>query len=347
MISKRIYIIIGVIAILLFLAVTAFVVAYKKTHNTDKQGAEEQQPKAVLLSEEKVVSPLSSIKGDAIWFFTNKAKLFRVNVDGTNLTEYPLPAVGGTLLHADWPLAGQDFIATLWYDNKTNKFFYNDEGKKWTPLPPNIQNFSWLPDGRRIVYIWQTSDQLRQQLNLSNADASGYRVISENIFWPDFKVSASPNGREALLVRTKPEGEVNKIYKASLETGKIDTIIGEGVNLDAVWLPEGQKFIFAQAAEYGRSRLFLYDFASKSQTPLNLTTSLNKVVIDKKGLTLYAAQASSDNRGDNFYRLDLASLKQEQLSVASSNLWVKSLHLAEDKLFFVDSREDKLYVIQK
>lgn len=156
----------------------------------------------------------------------------------------------------------------------------------------------------------------------------------------------SQDGKSALLIRSKPEGDVNKIYKANLETGEIEIVLGEGKNIDAVWLPNGQKFIFVQDASTV-PKLFLYNLITHSQTDLGLSVTLDKVAVDRDGKYAYAATSKADSLGSIFYRLDLASLKQEEFFAPTSELRVRSLGLASDKLFFVSSQDSKLYLIQK
>ena len=348
MVNKRIYLILAGIVILIALGISAFVLAVKKTReNKPQETSQQSQGQLKLLADEEVVSPVPSVSANAIWYFTPKGRLFRVNVDSTDLTEYPLPSINGTVKRVDWALSGNDFILTSTQNGQETKYYYSDNDKKYSVLPKNIQNFDWLPDGRRIVYIWRSGDNLHQQLAFANADASGFKIVTDKIFWPDFKVIASPDGEEVLLIRSQIEGSINKIYKANLATGQIEIVISEGRNLDALWLNSGQKFIFVQTGNSGQARLFLYNLSSRSQTDLNLSATLDKVIVDPQGKYLYAAQPKTNDSSDAILKLDLATLAQEVFFDPEEDLRARNLNLAGDKVFFVNARDGKLYVIQK
>jgi len=67
--------------------------------------------------------------------------------------------------------------------------------------------------------------------------------------------------------------------------------------------------------------------ASHQVADLNLTTSLDKAVIDASSKTLYAAVSKPGNAGDTFVKIDLTTLKQESYFEPDKNVKVKSLML--------------------
>lgn len=342
--NKRLLVIISIISLLIILIIVGLTFAVKKTRqsSTDEQTSKLQVKK---LLDEEAVSAVASLNNDAIWFFNRKAELFRVALDGSNLTQHPLPPISGEVKQVSWPENDSGFIITVVLEGLEYKYYYDSEQKKYTVLPANIQNFDWLPDNKRIAYIWRSGDNIHQQLAVANADASGYKIITEKIFWPDFKVAVSSNGKEVLLVRSNLDGPINKIYKANLETGQIDIVVEEGKNLSALWVNAGNRFIFERAGADADTKLFLHDFASNRLTDLNIPTFLNKVFVDPEGKFLYAAVPKKDSIGEVFVKLDLASFKQEIYFDPSEDLQVYNLVFIANKLFFINTKDNKLYSI--
>lgn len=342
--SKKIVILLGII---ILLSVGAGLLLLYGKNNSNKNAVEQVQPEIKKLIDDEAISPIPSYDGSAIWYFTSKTKLFRINTDGSGLSEFPLPALAtGNLKLTFWPSTGNDFIAVTSDSLGEMKNYYDSAQKKYVTLPLNIQSFDWLPDGKRIAYVWKSGDNIHQQLVIANADGTGYRAVKD-VFWPDLMVKVSPLGKESLLIRSKPEGDANKIYLANMETGGIETVVDQGKNLGALWLPGGEKFIFAQDSITGVPRLFLYNFSSKQVVDLNLSTALDKVVIDKDGKYLYAAQAKKDNTGDEFVKLDLATFKLEPYFDPGQDIRAKNLNLANSTIYFINTRDNKIYYINK
>lgn len=337
--NKKIIIIIGLIVLLSLTAGILLLIAGRKPKAVPQP--QQQTVEIKKLVDEPVISPIPSYDQAAIWYFTEEGRLFRINVDGTGLSEYPLPSLGLLQLSAAlWPKTGNDFIALTSGDLGIEKKYYDNQNKQYTDLARNIQSLDWLPDGRRIVYVWKSGDNIHQQLVIANADGSGYKIIKE-VFWPDLAVVASPGGKQVLLLR-------NKIYLADLETGDIQTVIEEGKNLAAVWLSNGSRFIFSQAQEGNSNpKIFLYNLSSKLQLDLNLNTHLNKIIIDSEGKILYAAVPKQDNTGDEFWKVDLATLKQEKFFEPPVGVRAKNLQLTNSALYFVNQNDSKLYYITR
>src|SRR6185436_4080042 len=162
--------------------------------------------------DEAVISPAAAYDNNSIWYFNSEGRLFKSNTDGSNLSEYPLPSLpSGSLKQVLWPKAGSDFIAVANSSGQTAKYYYNSANKVFTNLANNIQWVDWLPDGKRIAYIWQSDDKKTQSLVVSNADGTVFKTVTP-VFWPDLALKASPDGKTVLMYRTNIVGDVNKIY---------------------------------------------------------------------------------------------------------------------------------------
>lgn len=341
--NKRLIIIVSVIVLILALIgiVLFFVVKQQQPQ------AEQTEPGIKKVLDETVISPVTSFDGNAIWYFNSEGRLFRVNRDGSGLSEFSLPALpSGFLKKVLWPKTGSDFMAIIGSGSDEIKSYYNSTQKINVSLPLNIQSIDWLPDSKRVAYIWKSADGVHQQLVTANADGTGFRTIKD-VFWPDLAVKADSSGKTVLLYRLSLQGDVNKIYSANLETGEISTVVDSGKNISAAWLPAGNRFVFAQTSLTAYPELYLYDFTNRQAVELSLNTTLDKITFDIDGKYMYAAVPSKDNTGDIFVKMDLTSFKQEIYFEPDQNIRATGLFLAGSQLYFVSSQDQKLYTIEK
>ncbi len=295
--------------------------------------------------DEQVIAPVPAFNNSSIWYFNRQGQLFRVNIDGSGLSEFPLPALLGNLHAVLWPKVGTDFLAMSFEGTQDQIQYYNNTSKIYINLPSNIQSIDWMPDGQRVLYIWKSSDNQHQSLILANADGTGFTTIKD-VFWPDLIVKASPDGTKALLYRSTIEGDVNKIYLVDIMTGEITVAVDAGKNLEAKWL-SADKFVYAQSTGKAFAKVFLYDMTAKSSLDLNLMTGLDKILADQQDKFIYASVPKSDNSGDTFIKLDLSSLKQEVYFQPTTAIRGVNLMLLGNTLYFVNSSDGKLYSIEK
>lgn len=342
---NRRFIIIAIIGGLILLLIGGSLVWAVKIQNRSKSTPVVTTPQIKKIVDSQIISPIPAAASAGIWYFNSDGRLFRVNPDGTDVREYPLPAQNNTVKKILWPASGEDFIALTFGSSGETKSYYSSQKKIYVNLPANIKSLDWLPDSRRIAYIWQSGDNQRQQLAVANADGTGFSSVKE-VFWPDLQVKASPDGKTVLLYRAKLEGSINKIYAANLTTGEITTIIDQGKNLEAMWI-SNSRFLFTQAAITAQPRLYLYDLSLHQATDLDINAILDKVTVSKDGQTLYAAVPRKDGSGDDFVTMDLVNFKRDNYFTPSESVKAKNLIVIGNSLFFVDATDSKLYTISK
>lgn len=317
----------------------------------NKQNAQETDtstsPQLVKLSDETMFSPVASFDNNAIWYFTEAGRLFRINTDGTGMTEYPIPALGtnATLRRVLWPKSGSDFIAVSLSQQEEVKSYYNSTAKLYTRLPANVQSIDWMPDSRRIAYIWRTANGLNQQLVIASSDGSGF-VPVKDVFWPDLQIKVAPDGLSALLYRSQIQGGVNKIYGINLVTGEMYTVVDQGESLAAMWISP-TRFIFSQSSVTDYPRIYLYDTSTKKATDLGINTSLDKVTADFEGRIIYAATPKKDSSGDKFVSVDLTSFAITDYFSPEGVVSAKNLLVINTEVYFINTADNKLYTIVK
>ena len=334
--NRRLIIIIIIIILLIFGGVVFYSMTKKQPANVENQAP--LQIRKVL--DEAVISPVGAYDNNSIWYFNTEGRLFKANTDGSNISEYPLAALPkGILKSTLWPKTGSDFISIAAEGSKIYKDYFDGAGKFFINLAENIQWIEWLPDGKRVVYVWQSDDKKTQQLVMANADGSGYKTIA-SLFWPDLALKASPDGETVLMYRSKIEGDTNKIYAANLTTGVISTFVDAGKNTGALWLPVGNKFLYAQSP-----KIYLFDVLNKQSKDLNLNTTLDKVAVDASAKYIYAAVPKLDKTGDYFVKVNLSSNISENYFVPDSEVRAKNVMLIGNTVYYTDSRDNKLYMI--
>ncbi|MBX4191620.1 MAG: hypothetical protein KW804_02375, partial [Candidatus Doudnabacteria bacterium] len=224
------------------------------------------------ITNDVVISPVSAIDNQSIWYFNSEGRLFEIGTEGQDLVEFPLTSFpSGSLVQTLWPKTGFDFIMVTRSGPNLIRTHYNSTSKLLTTLPSNVQWLEWLPDGKRVAYVWQSGDNKSQQLVLANADGSGFKTVT-SVFWPDLALKSSDDGKTVLMYRTERVDNVNKIYAINLDSAVISTLVDSGNNLSAKWINKN-KFIYSQP-----NKIFLYDITTGQSKDLDLNSTVEKVV---------------------------------------------------------------------
>jgi len=338
--NKRLIIIILIAILILSTIAGLLYMAVQKQQKPVETSSGQLQMKMLL--DEAIVSPVASFDNNAIWYFNKEGRLFRVNTDGSNLSEFPLPKITPEELvkNVIWPKLGSDFIAIT---ASGAKKYFDSIQKVYVSLPGNIKYLDWMPDGKRIVYLWQTQDGKKQQIVLSNADSSGYKAIGD-VFWSDLAIKLSPDGTQALMWRGETQ-DVNKIYSIDLLTGKITTLVEKGKNIGAYWISP-TKFLFADKNDVF-PRLSMFDTATKQITDLKVNTNLDKTTADRDGKNLYLAVPKKDNSSDIFMKINLENNQSETYFEPAAGVKASNLLFIGDSLYFTNSADGKYYTISK
>jgi len=336
-----------IVAGIIILGLVALALLWAVNRQNQEQPQVQSGPSLVKVSDNAMVSPIQSFNNNAVWFFSPDGKLFRINTDGTGLEEQPIPSLGlnTNVRRVLWPKNGSDMIVVSLSGSTEVKDFYSNASKIYTRLAPNIQSIDWMPDSRRIAYIWRSADGQSQQLVIANSDGTGF-VPVKDVFWPDLQVKVAPTGLSALLYRSQIQGGVNKIYSVDLTSGVITTVVDQGENLSAHWITP-TRFLFSQSSVTDYPRIYMYDTSTNKATDLGINTSLDKVVTDFEATTLYVATPKKDNTGDKFVAVDLTSFAITDYFEPEGVVSAKNLLMISTGLYFINTTDNKLYTIMK
>jgi hypothetical protein len=298
------------------------------------------------ISEQVVISPINSYDNDALWYGSNDGGIFWYNILQGSETKYPTPQPqGSNFLSIYWPSTGSDFIIKGDNAGQNIYSYYNYAEKKYYPLPANIQYLDWLPDAKKIVIVWKAADG-KASLVISNADATGYKIVT-SLPWADLVPKASPtNANEALMIRSKIEGTINKIYLFDLNTGEYQTVVDQGLNSGIMWAPNGKGFAYTQTIG-SENHLYYYDMTTKNSSDLGAMTIIPKTVFSPDGAYIYAAAAKTDGAGEELVKISLTNSTKEKIVDLGANFNAKDLVVIGSQIALVNLLDGKLYIVDQ
>jgi len=337
---NKILAIIITVVIMLGLVAGAYFFFYKKSPTTNT-ASQTSQSSLKKVSDDVVLSPTASFDHSAVWYFDSSGELFRRAFDNSTFEQYSkFPSEISNFRKAYWPAKGNDVILESSVNGQVTRNYFNESKGTFTKLPANIQGLDWMPDGVRIAYIWKSGDGKTQQLMVANADASGYRKVTD-VFWPDMVVEVSPDGKNALLVRGQAT-DVNKVYMVDLQTGQFNTIIDIGKNIEVEWV-SNNKFVYIQSAE-GKNDVKIFDLQTNQAKDLSLNANLDKLTTDAAGKYLYVDYKNQTGK-DVLNKIDLATYQLSQVYTFDATVVPHSLFMNDQIICFINSLDGKLYTL--
>lgn len=335
---------IALIATILLLVIAGGIF-FLLTNNRKNENITEVKAASVKkLVDETPISAVASFDGTAIWYFTQEGRLLRVTVDGVGRDEYPLPPITG-LSRVLWPATGNDFIAVTQTTQGEKKYYYDSNLKKYVTLPDGIKSFAWMPDGKRIIYVWQTAEG-KNQLGLSNADASGYRILRD-LNASGYIVKPSSNGRDVLMMTSQITNGIAKIINYNLSDNNFTVLVDNGKNTGGFWLPDGKKFVFTRVTEGTYPSVFLYSMVDHEAIDLKVSASSDRMAYDKEGRFIYAAITKNSGVGAKLVKINTETHITEDFYVPDTEIRMKNLVYASGTIYFTDMRDNKMYYISK
>ncbi|HYE22454.1 MAG TPA: hypothetical protein VD998_02585 [Verrucomicrobiae bacterium] len=332
------------LSIILFLVGIALASYYGLQEPSNKEALTKNPTTVQKITTDPAISPVSSLDGRAIWYADKQGKIFRTDLSGSNVTEYPMPFfLDKPLREIRWS-QDADFIAVGTLDNQNSYTYYDSKTKLYTPLAKNVIEMDWLPDGQRIVLVWQSNDKKNQQLVVSNADGSGYRVVA-NLPAPEFIVKASPTGKEALLLSSKSNAENGSILFYNLEDGTQKTLI-EGKNIDIKWIGENQ-FLYTKAGDSAWPEVYIYNLKTSKSDSLGINTNLDRISpLNTTQLIAATTVTTNGNEGDKFVRVNLNDLSISEFFVPNPPKRAFELFSVNGYSFFIESTTGHIFSLK-
>jgi len=306
-------------------------------------GQEAAAPALKRLVADKVISPVASTDLSAIWYGLSDGRLRRVEIVSGESAEYPLPpARNRSFSEIFWPQEGSDFIAQGLDGLKTVFSYFDSAAGKYVDLPDNVQTLGWLPDNKRVALVWRAADG-KASLVVSDADASGYRVVS-SLPWVDMDVYPSPVENKALLMRYDPAALTSKIYLFDLQTGQYKEAVKDGANTGVKWSPSGNYFAYTRQTPTG-SQVWVHDMAGGQDWNTGLFSTIPRLDFTADGSRMFASTIN-ENGKEEIRSVDLATHDSSVLYGESFGFRSMRLFVVGQKAYFIGVEDGGIYTIE-
>jgi hypothetical protein len=242
---------------------------------------------------DQVISPILSFQGNQIWYFTADGNLEQLDLSTATLQKYVLPKAL-TVSSAIWPLQGSDFILVSINSNGTKAFnYYNSANKTFTTYPANVKEAQFMPSGNQVIYVWDNGNNT-SSLSIADPSLANHKQLVASLPDADDTVVISPLGDHVLMYNASAPAN-NKLYLMALSDTKIHTI-KTGPENAAIWSNDGKHFVFNKYNTTMPSDTTLWSgsvASATSDTSLGITVPVSKLAFNTTGDTLYYAAPDS------------------------------------------------------
>lgn len=311
----------------------------------------------VKLSTEQVISPALFFDGQGVVYVTPEGQFYKVNFVDQNgqvtlgrKEQVEIEARNG-ISKILWPKEGKDFMAEFNVGgNKKWSLFHFDTGA-YIDLPEQISWLDWMPDGQKIVYLW--NDGKKTTLNISDPDTKNWNELAE--MWEnDDAIHVSPDAKNILFYRTQNTDINNKLTMVSTDGKLWQDMAREGFNYGVLWSPDGKKFLFGKKERSTlKYQLWLYDLYTGEVRNLGLFTTPDKAVWDPSGEYIYVAVPSTGTAGtnqltqDTFFKMNVKTFEKKEFLTGSVVVDGRDLLVSSNNkyLYFKNAQDGYLYYL--
>lgn len=263
----------------------------------------------------------------------------------------------------------------VWAPNKTEaileypdgaNIIYNFSTEKQISLPSHWKDFSYAPDGSRIVMKSMGEDPDNRWLAVVSNDGSQVRGV-ESLGDKDDTVfpSWSPNNQMVAMFTEGIDFDRQEVYFVGLNGENFKSAVIDGRGFQSKWQPEGKQLLYSVYSTTSglKPELWLVDAEGdqigSNRHRLNLQTWADKCSF-ASATDLYCAVPDSLDEGagifpelskttvDQLYRIDLATGAKKLIAIPNGNYTIKNISLSTDQknLYFTDNNSGKLYNVK-
>jgi hypothetical protein len=243
---------------------------------------------------DQVVSPILSFNGDELWYFTQAGTLNELALATATLQQYPLPQTL-TINYAIWATQGSDFIVSGKDSSGGSRayYYYNSTAKTFTKYPAQVEEVQFMPSGNQVVYVWNNGNGT-SSLSIADTNLANHKQLVASMPDADDALAISPLG-DHLLAYNASAPTNGKLYLMAFSDSKLHTI-KTNVENQGVWSTDGQHFVFNKynAAAPSDATLWLGSISSsKGDISLGITAVSSKIDFNSTGSIMYYAAPDS------------------------------------------------------
>ncbi len=385
-IIKRIFIISSVLLAMVLFFMGIYNLSFKKEDNSEKQEklgnvAEEMgkpekennfsqnisKEKIYALTDEEVIAPVFDKESDKVVYYSaSDGKVYSVEyfsgekkiISGDSLD---------SLKDVSWSPNRKKVISKFNVDGKNTFYSYDHEKKIGKKLNDGVDIVSWSNLGDKIIYKFYDSEKKERSLRTCDPDGSNENKLAVTPF-KMLNFTQIPQKTDIAFWNYPDALSETKLSRISIAGGKESVIFSGKYGADYLWSPSGDKALVSSLESKGSSKMMLglINENGGEYQNLGIPTFASKCAWSRDGKVVYYAlpgSLSEENvlpndyqdkkiiTKDTFWKLDLATGKKDRLIELSE---IKEsydadkmfLSASEDRLFFVNRHDGKLYAIK-
>ncbi len=333
-----------------------------------KQETSKSQPgeKIKALTDEAVVAPVLSQGGEKIKYYARSTgNVFEISLSGAGQRTISDTNLMG-LVKVLWSPDKNKVISIFNKNGTTERYLYDYDAKSSVKLKEGMEYIVWTNLGDKTIYKYYDAKTKKRSLSIADPDGSNWKNLTD-IAWRDISIAPAPQTSLISFWNTPDGFEETNLKTIGITGGESKTIFSKKFGADYLWSPNGQKVLVSSLETKGSSKMTLATINANGgeYQNLNIPTLASKCAWSKDNKTLYYALPGSIPEGsvmpndyqnkkfytrDSFWKVDTTTGKKErvvELNEITQSFDAADLFLspAEDKLFFVNRVDGKLYSV--
>jgi Tol biopolymer transport system component len=258
-----------------------------------------------------------------------------------------------------------DDRAILEFPDGSNILFNLKTGQQ-TTLPKSWADFSFSPNGDKIVFKDLDANPEYSWLAIASPDGSGQAYI-DNIGEKAAQVlpNWSPNGQVVALFKGGGTGITTEIQMVGANKENFQSFDAKGLGFKYQWSPTGDKILYSTYNPVDNMDPYLYIVDAGANTvgynhkKINLKTWVNKCSFGDNNTAYCAvpkelapnagpAPESADSTPDYIYKVDLTTCTTSFIAEPEYNYTVDKITISPDGtfLYFTDKQTNTLHSIK-
>jgi TolB protein len=226
-------------------------------------------------------------------------------------------------------LSSRDAVDGIWkWDGSSARELW--KGSDGGVLAPPSES----PDGNLICFSWRK--QGRAHLSVMNSNGTDPRILGGTLEVRS-SPSWSPDGRTIAFAATENEG--TRIYTVSVHGGSPIRLV-DGPSYNPVWSPDGRYIVYSEPL---RGSQLALRAITLDKAPVKLPSMIVPYINATThrfapGENALIFLKDADFRSRNFYRMDLASGRERQLTDLKPGYVINSFDISPDGRYIVFDR---------
>lgn len=251
--------------------------------------------------------------------------------------------------------------AVLEYPDQA-KIIYDFKNKKQISLPKHWQDFSFSPDGSKIVLKSLASDPANRWLAVIDADGTAAQRVAaigdkNETVYPAW----SPNNQTVAMYTEGVSYDQQRVFFVGLNDENFKALTIDGRGFEPKWAPQGDRLLYSvySSASDLKPELWLANAQGENigsgRLKLDVQTWADKCVFSSAA-EIYCAVPESLEQGaglfpdlaektkDNLYKIDARTGLKKLLAVPDGDFIMSDLIVSADgsALYFTDAKTERI-----